>query len=142
MQGRLWRNRRGSMAVQFALVAPALLMLLFGIIEVGRMVWTRSSLQYATEQAGRYAMVKKGATSEQIANYLKSRAPYDADRINVTVTTTPETVIKTEPSGATTTELVTYINIVAQTRFETPAAFLDMFDNILLQGRARVLQPE
>jgi len=141
MHERLWRNRRGSMAVQFALMAPVLLMMLFGIVELGRMAWIRSSLQYATEQAGRYAMVKKSVTNEQIADYLKARAPYNPDRIEVMVTTTPDTVTTTT-GGATTTKSITYINIVAQTRFETPAAFLDMFDNVLLQGRVRVLQPE
>jgi len=42
----LANSPRGSSAVQFGLVAPALLMFVFGIIEVGRMLWTMNALHY------------------------------------------------------------------------------------------------
>lgn len=39
------RDRSGASAVEFALVAVPLLMLIFGTIEYGRLMWTRQALQ-------------------------------------------------------------------------------------------------
>jgi len=47
----------GSAAIEFALVAPLLFLLLFAVIEFGRAWWAKSSLQYAAERAARYAVV-------------------------------------------------------------------------------------
>lgn len=38
-------DRSGASAVEFALVLPALLMLAFGAIEYGRLLWTKEALQ-------------------------------------------------------------------------------------------------
>lgn len=39
------RDRRGATAIEFSLVAISLLMLVFGVIEFGRVMWTREALQ-------------------------------------------------------------------------------------------------
>jgi Flp pilus assembly protein TadG len=51
------RSNAGSTAVEFALAAPILFLLMFAIVEFGRAWWTKSSLQYAIERAARYAVV-------------------------------------------------------------------------------------
>ena len=51
------RGNSGTTAVEFALVAPLLFLLLFAIMEFGRAWWTKNSLQYAVERATRYAVV-------------------------------------------------------------------------------------
>lgn len=51
MTPRLSRDLRGVTIVEFAIVAPILLMFIFGIIESARMLWTAQALQetaYAT----------------------------------------------------------------------------------------------
>jgi len=50
-------DRGGATAVEFSLIAPALLLLLFGIAEVGRLLWTQSALHFAVEEAARCAAV-------------------------------------------------------------------------------------
>ena len=54
------RSNSGSTAVEFAFVAPLLLLLLFSIVEFGRGWWAKSSLQYAAERAARFAVVCGG----------------------------------------------------------------------------------
>lgn len=54
---RLGRSERGSSAVEFALVAPALVTMLFGVFEFGRAIWTQGLLDYAVEQASRCASI-------------------------------------------------------------------------------------
>jgi Flp pilus assembly protein TadG len=51
------RGNSGSTAVEFALAAPFLFLLVFAIIEFGRAWWAKNSLQYAVERAARYAVV-------------------------------------------------------------------------------------
>jgi Flp pilus assembly protein TadG len=51
------RGNSGASAVEFALAAPFLFLLLFAIIEFGRAWWAKNSLQYAVERAARYAVV-------------------------------------------------------------------------------------
>ena len=48
---------RGASAVEFVLVAPALLLFLFGIIETGRVLWFQNALNYAVQEAARCASV-------------------------------------------------------------------------------------
>ena len=55
--GGFCRNIAGSAAVEFALTAPVLILLLFGIVEAGRALWATNSLQYAVERAARCGVV-------------------------------------------------------------------------------------
>lgn len=47
---------RGAAAVEFALVAPLLFLLLFGIIDLALMFWVNLSMQYAVREGTRYAV--------------------------------------------------------------------------------------
>jgi Flp pilus assembly protein TadG len=54
---RLLRQADGSEAIEFAIVANALLLFLLGVVEFGRLYWTQSELQYAAEATARYATI-------------------------------------------------------------------------------------
>jgi Flp pilus assembly protein TadG len=64
-------DRSGTSAVEFALVVPVFLVMLLGIIEFGRVVWTQSALQHAVEAAARCAVVTPSqcGTTSQVQNY-------------------------------------------------------------------------
>lgn len=51
------RDRSGSSAAEFALVLPLLLILLFGIIDAGRWIWTYNQAEKATQMGARMAIV-------------------------------------------------------------------------------------
>lgn len=72
---RLGADERGAYAVEFALVAPLLIGLLFGIFEFGRALWTQGILDYAVEQASRCASINTATcgTTVQIQNYAASQ---------------------------------------------------------------------
>jgi hypothetical protein len=53
----LARDSRGGAILEFAVLAPVLLTLILGGVDVGRMFYVRQSLEYATEQAARYYMI-------------------------------------------------------------------------------------
>jgi TadE-like protein len=56
------RTRRGQALVEFALVAPAFFLVLFGIIEAGRFIFYYETLNNATREGARYAIVNGANT--------------------------------------------------------------------------------
>jgi Flp pilus assembly protein TadG len=65
MLRRFGRNRTGSAAVEFALVAPAFFALLFAIIETGLMFFASQILETVTQESARQIMTGQS----QGANY-------------------------------------------------------------------------
>ena len=66
MQGairRLLRDRRGVSAAEFALVAPAMLLIALSLVDLGRMGLVMASLTRGAQQAARYASLY-GAESD------------------------------------------------------------------------------
>ncbi len=50
---KLWRDRSGASAVEFALALGPLLLMMFGVEEFGRLLWTREALQETAAAAAR-----------------------------------------------------------------------------------------
>ena len=63
---RLILDRRASSAAEFALVLPAALLLLFGIIDVGRYAWQLNEYEKATQMGARHAVMLDGGVSAQL----------------------------------------------------------------------------
>jgi len=59
----LARSDRASSAVEFAMVLPLLLLLMFGIIDIGRYMWTINQAEKATQMGARYAVVSDPAAN-------------------------------------------------------------------------------
>ena len=57
MRGRNQEGRRGAAFVEFALTILLFLALALGGFEIGRAIWTYSTVSHATKQAVRYAMI-------------------------------------------------------------------------------------
>lgn len=55
--------RSGATAVEFALIAPILFMLLFGAIEAGRLLFVQAALHHAVSDAARCASINPAVCS-------------------------------------------------------------------------------
>ncbi len=69
---RFLKNRRGATAVEFALIMPFFLAMLLGLIEFGRGMWIRNTMQYAVEEAARYGSIS-GASSGDVSTYAQGK---------------------------------------------------------------------
>jgi Flp pilus assembly protein TadG len=86
----LLHRREATVAVEFALIAIPLFTFLFGVIEVGRLLWMQNALHYSVEEASRCAALSGTACSTAgqpscgtsacaIESYAASRSGYPFD---------------------------------------------------------------
>jgi Flp pilus assembly protein TadG len=68
---RVRSRRRGAAAVEFAVVAPVFLLLVFGIVEFGRMLMVHQVLTNAAREGARRAVLR-GTTSADVVNTVRN----------------------------------------------------------------------
>jgi hypothetical protein len=73
---RFLANRKGGVALEFGLTAPAFFALVIGAMEVGLLCWAQLALQQGTEAAARCATVNKTlcGTAAQIKSYASAQS--------------------------------------------------------------------
>ena len=67
------RGERGATVAEFAVVALLFFMIMIGIIEFGRLLYTHNALTDATRRGARFAVLNKGATladKKKVADYV------------------------------------------------------------------------
>ena len=72
----------GNMAVEFALLLPAILLLLGGLIEFGSVMYASSSLESAARAGAHYAF-EKGLDKPGIEQAVKNASTYPANKLTV-----------------------------------------------------------
>ena len=73
-----WRRRSeqdGAAAVEFALVLPIFIFLLFGIIQYGFYFWTAETANSAAREAARRVVVGDCWDNTKMLNYVRKQAP-------------------------------------------------------------------
>jgi Flp pilus assembly protein TadG len=69
-------NEGGNLAVEFGLIAPALLLFILGIVEGGRLMWTANALHYSVQEAARCASINTTTcgSATQIQSFAAGRS--------------------------------------------------------------------
>ena len=65
------KKRRGAAAVEFALVAPLFLLMVMGMIEVGRAIMVQQILTNASREGARRAVLD-GATDSEVTTFVNT----------------------------------------------------------------------
>ena len=111
------RSERGASLVEFALVFPLLITLLFGIMEAGWLFAQLTETRNAAREGARLAVVDFGSGEEVIAETC-ARANFSADGATVTITMTGDVE---DPLGDPTANVT--VDIVKA--YESLTGFLD-----------------
>ena len=90
MGGRFTRNRKGQSIVEFALVVPMLIMLVFGIAEFGRAWMVKNILTGAAREAVRVAIVQTDLTSANTAASARAQNVLNSANIPMCPWNTPD----------------------------------------------------
>ncbi len=122
---RFMRASDGAAVIEFAIVVPVFLMFVFGIIEGGRMLWIRNSIQTATEEAGRFAMAHTTATDTELITHATDY--FDS----VGIDNPTFTVVRDTTGG------MDFVTISGVYSFQPMVAIID-FGSVQLDGKARV----
>jgi Flp pilus assembly protein TadG len=76
-------RERGSSLVEFALVAPLLFMLLFGIFEIGRALYVQQALIFSAREGARLAAIEGVDAGPIEARVREVLGPIDATGITI-----------------------------------------------------------
>lgn len=92
---RLAGCREGAAAVEFAIAAPVLMLIMFGSIEIGRMLYADHAIGHAARESTRFAMVRSAdseapATTAQIHAIARRATVLDPDSVGVDVAYDPD----------------------------------------------------
>jgi Flp pilus assembly protein TadG len=69
---RLLPSRKGASAIEFALLAPVLLSLLFGVAQLGTLFFAHTGLRNAVSEGARFATLFPRPTEAQIVERVKA----------------------------------------------------------------------
>lgn len=112
--GSLYGNREGTTAVEFALVAPVFIALIFGTIGVSFAVFLIGSLHFAVEDGARCASVKTTICSDSATTIAYTQSRYLGPNVSPTFT------YATATCGNSVTGSVSYTMDVGFRRFVIP----------------------
>lgn len=102
---RLVGDRRGATAVEFALISPFLILLVFGGVQLGWALHCASSVRWATESAARQVMFDPTITATAVKAAIRARLAGVADTADLGVTIQ---TVAAGPGGATAHVTSTY----------------------------------
>ena len=79
-------DSRGAVALEFALGLPIFLAMIYGVFEFVRIFWTQSTMEFAVEEAARFALVNPDASNDDIITVVRDKAAgLDVTRIDVNI---------------------------------------------------------
>lgn len=131
-----WRERRGQALVEFALIAPAFVLLLVGLFDAGRAVYAYSTVNNAAHTAARLAII------DQNVGDVKTAAIEQAPGLKLTVADV--TVTWLDANGAATLPCTTTPNVGCSAEVRVRYSFTaatpllgNLMGSIQLEGVAR-----
>jgi Flp pilus assembly protein TadG len=89
------KNRRGAAVVEFAVVAPIFFLLVFGLIEFGRVVMVQQLLTNASREGARL-----GVLSDSTSSQVQSRVVSYLSGANITIATSNVNVVYASDSSS------------------------------------------
>ena len=104
---RLKRDVAGVTAIEFAVVAPVLFILVFGIIQTGLLIFTKQQLHYAVESAVRSVMINPAMAESEVRVHI----------LNKMSTINDSDLVVIAPIGTTFLNSIEMRNIIAEYDF-------------------------
>ena len=94
-------SKSGTAMVEFGLVLPFFLALLFGIMEGGRVMFTQAVMSYATQSATRWSVVNPPASGQTLADYEQQIEDYAKSKLILISPNQVATAAATSPTDPT-----------------------------------------
>jgi Flp pilus assembly protein TadG len=102
-RNRRSRARAGAAAVEFALIAPLMLLFTFGLIEIGRLIMVKHAITQATREGARLAVLHTSTGDQVTARVMEELTLMSVPQATVEVTPAD---LQAAPPGGDVTVLV------------------------------------
>lgn len=76
---------RGAAAVEFAFIAPIMILFMFGTIEIGRLMMIKNAATHASREGARIAVTPMATASDAIEQATRQMQPFAETGVTVTV---------------------------------------------------------
>jgi Flp pilus assembly protein TadG len=119
---RTRKSRHGQATVEFAMVVPLFFLLIFGMIDIGRLFFVQVTLQNAMRQAGRYAVTGNkvsGQSRVDSITQVAQQASVGTGLSNIQITSQTAGVTSTNGDAGGPGATVT-ISLTTQLKLYTP----------------------
>lgn len=131
-----WKSSRGSAAVEFAIVAPLLLLILFGLIDFGRLYFVQVSVNASSREAARASSLYR--TNADVIAIANSSSPLTASVSSLgsasALTVAPGTGCPAAPSATT----MTSVKVTAPFTWVMPMSLFTYFTPSLTRSLASI----
>ncbi len=115
-------QENGAVAVEFSIVGIGFIFLIIGVLEFGRLAWTSNVVDYAVDEASRYAMLHQDAFSYEIEDFAKE----SLDSLFVPSSALNITIQNTESSGVDFIEITGSYQFTSMTSTILPASLSEI----------------
>jgi Flp pilus assembly protein TadG len=102
------KYQRGSALIEFVLIAPVLMLILFGIADLSLLFFNQTMITNASREGARYGIIAQDSvypTSAQITSYITTN--FSTFLVNFSTTMPPLTVTVTKPTTPVTGNMLT-----------------------------------
>ncbi len=149
MSRRTLRNGKGATIVEFALVFPLLLLLMFGVMDFGFYFFVQHSLQFATREGVRLALVGRtindssGNPMSRVASIIQtiqSKASVAVKPADVSVSVFPVDATFADPSGWQTIQDAGLPGSYMRVRARYTYRFITPLIGAFVPGRSKVIE--
>lgn len=80
------KSQKGQSLVEFALIVPLVLLLLFGMFDIGRILFSSVALEHAAREGARVASVGK-SNSDVMSSITNATTSLERNKLNVSIST-------------------------------------------------------
>lgn len=124
MKRLMMRNERGAAAIEFAIAVPVLVMMIWGMFQIGLLFQANAGMQHALGEAARYATLYPTPTDAQIKARVASKKFGTQNGTLSELSITNVTVASSTSGGGGSTTAAKYKNM--SLTYSMPMNFLFM----------------
>lgn len=111
---RIWRDERGTTAIEMAIVSPVFFLLVIGLVYIGLLMFTLGSMHYAVEAAARCASVDSDICSDAATTESFAMSKYFGGYV------TPDFTYQSESCGQAVSAEATFMLNLGVVEYSIP----------------------